>query len=105
MRELKYYDFYVGIPGENPKEWRYKKIKLAAYDPLSALFYKRLLLLDIKKAKIENLSLDQSLYHSYMAVRRIVEFELAKVEGKTKYRFKKINEYTLNKHLKIIKHV
>jgi len=106
MNKLKYYDFYVGLAKESPKDWKYQAWKVAAYNPLTALHIKRLLSREISSRTKQNFSLGkENLYSSYLSVRRIVEFEIAKIEGKTKYRFKKVREFTLNERLKITENV
>lgn len=97
MGPLLYYDFYVGEPKSNPKDWRYQPWKLAAMSPKQAVLFKMYLIQDFK-AKVKN---EDILMFARMSVRIIVEFELTKREGKTKYRFKKRAEYRISEDLKI----
>lgn len=95
-----YYDFWVAAPKSNPRDWKYQDWKIKAATPKQAVLVKMLLaFLDSKK----NLELDLGslMALARMSVRRIVEYELVDLQGKTKYRFKKRAEYYINEELKI----
>lgn len=99
---IRYYDFYVAAPNTNPSEWKYQAWKIAALSPEMACYAKMLLHVGDSPVRTRKFSLSDGLYLAHMSIRLIVEFELVHREGKTKYRFKKIDQYKISDDLKII---
>ncbi|WP_052593212.1 hypothetical protein [Aureispira sp. CCB-QB1] len=103
---IKYYDFLVGIPGENPKEWKLQKLKLAAMSPEMAVYTRQFLRVGRSPKRDRKYHLgkddDNKLSLAYMSVRKIIEYDLTATNGNTRYTFKKVNEYRIDKNLKIV---
>lgn len=101
---LYYYDFYVGVPNSHPKEWKYQPLKIAAHNEEMAIYSKLLLHIGFQPVRTRIFNLkghdNNLLYQASLSVRMVVKFELANLSGKTKYRFKKVAEYTSDRILK-----
>lgn len=103
--KIKYYDFWVDVPKSNPKDWKYQALKIAAVNPEMAIYAKQLLHVgsNHKRTRIFNLGKNDhnNLHLGYLSIRSIVEFQLVRMDGKTRYTFKKIAEYKIDKSLKV----
>ena len=103
---IKYYDFLVAVPNTHPNEWKLQKPKIAATGPEMAVFARQFLRLDpsLKRARKYHLGKDDDnkLHLAYMAVRKIIEYELVETRGNTRYTFKKVAEYRIDKSLNIV---
>lgn len=103
---LFYYDFYVGIPSDSRKEWKYQPLKIAAHSAEMAIYSKLLLNIGSNPVRTRKFKLkghdSNLLYQASLSIRMIVEFELVRLDGKTKYRFKEVAKYAFNGALKKI---
>lgn len=104
IKPLFYYDFYVGIPSDSRKEWKYQPLKIAAYNAEMAIYSKLLLNIGSNPVRTRKFNLkghdSNLLYQASLSIRMIVEYKLVCLEGKTKYRFKKVAEYAFNGSVK-----
>lgn len=103
---IKYYDFLVCAPNTNPREWKLQKIKIAATSPEMAVYARQFLRISSSPKRTRKYHLgkddDNKLSLAYMAVRRIIEYELKDTRGNTRYTFKKVAEYRIDKNLNIV---
>jgi hypothetical protein len=103
---VKYYDFLVGIPREHPRYWKQQNLKIAATDPEMAIFARQFLRIGSSPKRTRKYHLgkddDNKLSLAYMAVRKIIEYKLVSTNGKTRYTFKKVAEYRIDKSLNIV---
>lgn len=106
FRMIKYYDFLVAEPNADTKDWKLQKLKIAAHSPEMAIYARQFLRIGASPKKSRKYHLgkddDTKLSLAYMAVRKIIEYDLMTAQGNTRYTFKKINEYRIDKSLNII---
>lgn len=106
LQKIKYYDFLVCAPNTDSREWKLQKLKIAAISPEMAVYARQFLRISSSPKRTRKYHLgkddDNKLSLAYMAVRRIIEYELKESKGKTRCDFKKVAEYRIDKSLKII---
>jgi len=98
MKNLFYYSFVVGMPGQKEEEHKFDDLKLPASSPIAAMFLRQTMhQFTYSKNRMKPFTFNKD--ELFKVYRKVYEFELKERRGKTQMRWELVNIHNVSETL------